>query len=246
MVSPPQPLELLSPIAAPPSSGPEKHYSGRSSWLRAGVLGANDGLISTSSLVAGVAAANVGRHALVVAGIAGLTAGAFSMAAGEYVSVSSQRDSELADLQIERDEHAADPARELEELAMVYEGRGLDPALARTVAEQLSERDPVLAHARDELGLDDQRLANPWQAAIVSALSFTIGAVLPVGVVLAVSGTSRIPVVVVATLAGLVLLGSVSARLGGASVFRACVRVVIGGSLALAASLLIGKLTTGM
>jgi vacuolar iron transporter family protein len=224
----------------------ERHYSGRSSWLRAGVLGANDGLISTSSLVAGVAAANIGRHALVVAGFAGLTAGAFSMAAGEYVSVSSQRDSELADLQIERDEHAADPARELNELATLYVKRGLDPFLAQTVAQQLSARDPVMAHARDELGLDDQRLANPWQAATVSAISFTIGAIVPVVVVLLVNGTSRIPVVVGATLAGLVLLGSISARLGGASVLRACVRVVLGGSLALAASLLIGKLTTGI
>jgi vacuolar iron transporter family protein len=241
-----QSFQLLTPNSGRAAKGSEQHFSGRSSWLRAGVLGANDGLISTSSLVAGVAAANVGRHALVVAGIAGLTAGAFSMAAGEYVSVSSQRDSELADLRIERNEHAADPARELAELSALYEQRGLDPALSRSVAEQLSAKDPVLAHARDELGLDDQRLANPWQAAIVSAISFSIGAIVPVVVVLAVSGKSRIPIVVGATLAGLVLLGSVSARLGGASVLRACVRVVIGGSLALAASLLIGKLTTGI
>jgi vacuolar iron transporter family protein len=229
-----------------PSGKPERHYAGRSSWLRAGVLGANDGLISTSSLIAGVAAANAIRQTLLIAGIAGLTAGAFSMAAGEYVSVSSQRDSELADLTIERKEHRENPELELDELAAIYERRGLDAALAKEVARKLSQADPVGAHARDELGIDDQHLANPWQAAIVSALSFTVGAAVPVAVVAVVAGSSRIPAVVVVTLVGLIALGSLSARLGGAPVIRAAVRVVIGGSLALAASLAIGKLTSGI
>jgi vacuolar iron transporter family protein len=229
-----------------PAGKPERHYAGRSSWLRAGVLGANDGLISTSSLIAGVAAANATRQTLLIAGIAGLTAGAFSMAAGEYVSVSSQRDSELADLTIERKEHRENPELELDELAAIYERRGLDAVLAKEVARKLSQADPVGAHARDELGIDDQNLANPWQAAIVSALSFTVGAAVPVAVVAAVASSGRIPAVVVVTLVGLIALGSLSARLGGAPVIRAAVRVVIGGSLALAASLAIGNLTSGI
>lgn len=165
------------------------------------------------------------------------------MAAGEYVSVSSQRDSELADLDIERRELASDPNRELDELAQVYELRGLDPALARTVAVQLSRKDPLLAHARDELGIDQQRLANPWQAAMVSALAFSLGAILPVIVVLSTSTKTRAAVLVSVTLIGLVCLGSIGARLGGAPRRKAAIRVVLGGSLALVAAVGIGKLT---
>jgi vacuolar iron transporter family protein len=218
----------------------ERHFAGRSSWIRAGVLGANDGLVSTASLIVGVAAANVSRSAILIAGIAGLTAGAFSMAAGEYVSVSSQRDSERADLEIERNELATDPERELNELAEVYQAKGLDPELAHIVAVKLSAIDPLRAHASDELGIDPNRLANPWQAAIVSALSFTLGAVLPVLVVLVATARSRTPALFVVTLASLVALGSVGARLGGAPLGRAAIRVVVGGTLALAASIVIG------
>jgi vacuolar iron transporter family protein len=236
-------LRLADPVEPRLSeTPPERHFAGRSSWIRAGVLGANDGLISTGSLIAGVAASNASRSAILTAGIAGLTAGAFSMAAGEYGSVSSQRDTEMADLEMERGELAGHPGRELEELAQIYHARGLDRDLARTVATQLSKVDPLRAHARDELGIELQRLANPWQAAIVSALSFTIGAILPVLVVLATSSKARTPALLAVTIGGLVALGSLSARLGGAHRGRAVIRVVFGGSLALAASLLIGNL----
>ncbi len=220
----------------------ERHLAGRSAWIRAGVLGANDGLVSTSSLIAGVGAANVSRSAILIAGIAGWTAGSFSMAAGEYVSVSSQRDSELADLAIERKELADDPVSELAELTAVYRSRGLDQALAEAVATKLSEADPLAAHARDELGIDQARLANPWQAAIVSAATFTVGAILPVLVVVFTSKSTRMPMLVIATLAGLLGLGSVGARLGGARIGRAAFRVVVGGSLALIASIVVGYL----
>jgi vacuolar iron transporter family protein len=234
-------MGIRSSMPSPlPAGTKEKHFAGRSSWIRAGVLGANDGLISTSSLIVGVAAANVSRSAILIAGIAGLTAGAFSMAAGEYVSVSSQRDSERADLAIERKELADDPARELEELAEVYRLKGLDAELAYKVAVKLSETDPLKAHARDELGIDETRLANPWQAAIVSALTFTFGAILPVLVVLVASTRSRTPALLVITVAGLVGLGTTGARLGGAPVGRAAIRVVVGGLLALGASIIIG------
>jgi vacuolar iron transporter family protein len=236
---PTPPTDPVSPT--PLASPPEQHFAGRSSWIRAGVLGANDGLISTASLIVGVAAANATRSAILVAGIAGLTAGAFSMAAGEYVSVSSQRDSEIADLEMERGELKKHPNRELEELAQIYQSRGLDVALARMVAIQLTNVDPLHAHARDELGIDLHRLANPWQAAIVSALSFTFGAVLPVLVILATSTKTRTLALLAVTLGGLVALGSLSARLGGAPAGKAVIRVVLGGSLALAASLLIGN-----
>ena len=229
------------PGRAAPSPG-EQHFADRSAWIRAGVLGANDGLVSTSSLIAGVGAANVSRSATLIAGIAALTAGAFSMAAGEYVSVSSQRDSERADLAIERRELSDDPLRELAELTEVYRARGLDYPLAHLVATKLSAADPLAAHARDELGIDEQRLANPWQAAIVSAASFTLGAILPVLVVLIASTRMRMPAIVVCTLVGLIVLGSFSARLGGAPIRRAALRVVIGGALALTASLGVGYL----
>ena len=221
----------------------EHHLSGRAAWLRAAVLGANDGLISTASLIVGVAGANSSRSAILVAGIAGLTAGALSMAAGEYVSVSSQRDTERADLDRERSELAVEPEAELAELASIYERRGLSPALARQVAVELSQHDRLRIHAREELGFDIATLAKPVQASAVSALSFTVGALLPILIVGIAPASSRLPLTVAATLIGLVILGLVGARLGGAPPLRAAIRVLIGGTLALAIALGIGRLT---
>jgi vacuolar iron transporter family protein len=221
----------------------EHHLSGRAAWLRAAVLGANDGLISTASLMVGVAGANSSRSAILVAGIAGLTAGALSMAAGEYVSVSSQRDTERADLDRERSELAVEPEAELAELASIYERRGLSPGLARQVAVELSQHDRLPIHAREELGFDIATLAKPVQASAVSALSFTVGALLPVLIVAIAPASSRLPLTVAATLIGLVILGLVGARLGGAPPLRAAIRVLIGGTLALSIALGIGRLT---
>ena len=221
----------------------ERHLGGRAAWLRAAVLGANDGLISTASLIVGVAAADNTRSAILVAGIAGLTAGALSMAAGEYVSVSSQLDTERADLARERAELAASPEAELDELADIYERRGLRPELARQVAVELSQHDQLAIHARDELGFDVNALARPVQASVVSALSFISGALLPVIIVAAAPASIRMATTVAATLAGLVLLGAVGAGLGGAPRGRASLRVLIGGALALAIALGIGRLT---
>jgi len=223
--------------------GAERHRSGRAAWLRAAVLGANDGLISTASLIVGVAAANNSRSAILVAGIAGLTAGALSMAAGEYVSVSSQLDTERADLARENAELSAAPDAELDELTGIYERRGLSPRIARQVAVELSKRDRLPIHARDELGIDIAALARPVQASLVSALSFISGALLPVLIVALVPSSARMPITIAATLCGLVLLGSVGARLGGAPSGRAAVRVLIGGVLALAIALGIGHIT---
>lgn len=227
----------------PIHSAAERHLGRRAAWLRAGVLGANDGLISTASLMVGVAAADSGRTAVLVAGIAGLTAGALSMAAGEYVSVSSQRDTERADLERERRELAADPEAEREELARIYRDRGLSDRLAQQVADELSQQDPLRVHARDELGFDIDALANPTQAAVVSASSFVVGAVVPIIIVAVASAALRVPVTMLVTLVGLATLGAVGARLGGAPRRRAALRVVIGGTLALAISLAIGRLT---
>jgi VIT1/CCC1 family predicted Fe2+/Mn2+ transporter len=227
----------------PDHAAAERHLGGRAAWLRAAVLGANDGLISTASLMVGVAAADSSRTAILVAGIAGLTAGALSMAAGEYVSVSSQRDTERADLERERRELAADPAAEREELVRIYRDRGLSEPLARQVAVELSEGDAIRVHARDELGFDIDALANPVQAATVSASSFVVGAIVPIIVVALASSAWRVALTVLVTLAGLVALGATGARLGGAPQRRAAVRVLIGGSLALAISLAIGRLT---
>jgi VIT1/CCC1 family predicted Fe2+/Mn2+ transporter len=207
------------------------------------VLGANDGLISTASLVVGVAAADNSRSALLIAGVAGLTAGALSMAAGEYVSVSSQLDTERADLARERAELVADPATELDELTEIYERRGLSKPLARQVAVELSEHDRLAIHARDELGVDVQALARPGQASAVSALSFVSGALLPVLVIAFAPASIRMAVTVMATLVGLVVLGIVGARLGGAPPARAALRVLIGGTLALTIALGIGRIT---
>lgn len=221
----------------------ERHVTGRGAWLRAAVLGANDGLVSTSSLVIGVAAADSTRTAILVAGIAGLTAGALSMAAGEYVSVSSQRDSERADLERERIELEHFPEAERAELAQIYERRGLGPDLAAQVADELSKHDRLAVHAREELGIVIDDLARPVQAASVSAVSFVAGAVLPVVVVAASSDSLRIPLTVAITLLGLVVLGTVGARLGGAPGHRGAVRVLVGGALALLVAVLIGSAT---
>lgn len=221
----------------------ERHRNGRAAWLRAGVLGANDGLISTASLMVGVAAADSPRTAILVAGIAGLTAGALSMAAGEYVSVSSQRDSERADLERERKELEESPEAERKELAMLYRKRGLSAELAEKVADELSQLDRLTVHARDELGIDLTALANPLQAALASALSFVLGASVPIAVVLISSAALRVPATIAVTLFGLVTLGTVAAHLGGAPKRRAALRVLIGGVLALLISLAIGRLT---
>jgi VIT1/CCC1 family predicted Fe2+/Mn2+ transporter len=228
-----------------PAHPAEPHLGSVSSklnWLRAGVLGANDGIVSTAGIVVGVAAASVARAPILTAGVAGLVAGAVSMALGEYVSVSTQRDTEQALLSKERRELRDDPAAELDELAALYEARGLSAATARTVAEELTDHDPVAAHAEVELGIDPEELTNPWQAALSSALSFTVGALLPVIAILAPPTTWRIPVTVVAVLVALVITGAVSAGLGGAPKGRAVVRNVVGGGLALAITYAIGHL----
>ena len=220
----------------------ETHRSGRGGWLRAAVLGANDGILSTAGLVVGVAAADASRAAVLTAGVAGLVAGALSMAAGEYVSVSSQRDAELADLRVERRELEEDPEGELAELAGIYAARGLEPDLALRVAEQLSAGDRLAAHARDELGLAADALARPFQAAWTSALSFTAGAALPLAAIAATPGTARIPVTAGVTLIALAALGALGARLGGAAVGRAAARVAAWGAAAMALTGAIGAL----
>jgi VIT1/CCC1 family predicted Fe2+/Mn2+ transporter len=216
--------------------------SARLNWLRAGVLGANDGIVSTAGIVVGVAAATVARSPIMTAGIAGLAAGAVSMALGEYVSVSAQRDTERALLQKERRELRTDPAAELDELAALLEGKGLSPATARIAAEELTDRDPMAAHADIELGFDAANLTNPWQAALSSACAFSIGALLPLIAILAAPVPLRIPVTVVAVLLALVITGVVSAGLGGAPKHLAALRNFFGGGLALTVTYLIGHL----
>ncbi len=218
----------------------ERHLSHREGWLRAAVLGANDGILSTAGLVLGVAASGASVSAVATAGLAGVAAGALSMAAGEYVSVSSQRDTERADLALERRELETDPEGELDELARIHEERGLSPALARQVAIELSAGDRLTAHARDELGIDEGDLAQPVQAAWSSALAFTLGAVLPLVAIVAPPDAARVPVTVVVTLLGLAVLGGVGARLGGAPVVRAAVRVCAWGAAAMALTSAIG------
>ena len=227
----------------------EPHHSGvgsRLNWLRAGVLGANDGIVSTAGIVVGVAAATVERGPIFTAGIAALAAGALSMAVGEYVSVSTQRDTEKALLNKERRELDTQPAAELEELAALYEAKGLSPATARTVAEELTDHDAFAAHIDVELGIDPEELTNPWQAAISSALAFTVGAILPLLAILLPPPSMRIPITFVGVLAALAFTGWISARLGGASVGRAIQRVVIGGALAMAITFGIGHLVGGV
>ena len=220
----------------------ETHLSGREGWLRAAVLGANDGILSTAGLVLGVAAAGASVAAIATAGSAGLGAGALSMAAGEYVSVSSQRDAQLADLALERRELAEDPAGELEELAGIYRARGLDPALAHRVAEGLTRGDALQAHARDELGITDTRMARPLQAAWTSALAFSLGAVVPLLSLTLTPAGVRVPLTVVLTLISLAILGGIGARLGGAPVARAALRVSVWGAVAMALTSAIGAL----
>jgi vacuolar iron transporter family protein len=218
----------------------ERHLSHREGWLRAAVLGANDGILSTAGLVLGVAASGATVSAIATAGLAGVAAGALSMAAGEYVSVSSQRDAERADLALERRELAADPEGELDELARIHQARGLSPALARRVAIELSSGDRLAAHARDELGIDEGDLARPVQAAWSSALAFTAGAVLPLVAIVAPPDGARVPVTVLATLVGLAVLGAAGARLGGAPMLRAAARVCAWGAAAMALTSAIG------
>lgn len=218
------------------------HLSHRSNWLRAAVLGANDGILSTASLVLGVAASGASGGAIITAGIAGLVAGALSMAAGEYVSVSSQRDAEQADIRLEERGLRRDPDGELRELAAIYEQRGLKPALADEVALAMSRRGALEAHTRDELGLDATRLARPVQAAWTSALSFAAGAALPLLALAAMPSSARIGVTVAVTLIALGLLGDVGARLGGAPRGRAAIRVVAWGAVAMTITAGIGAL----
>ena len=220
----------------------ERHQAGRLGWLRAAVLGANDGIVSTASLIVGVAAASTSTHAILLAGVAALVAGAMSMAAGEYVSVSAQSDSEAADLARERRELAEETESEQDELTRIYIGRGLEPALARKVALQLMAHDALGAHARDELGITEHMTAKPLQAAMASAASFAAGAALPLIVVMLSPVSALIPATVSASLIGLVILGVVSARTGGARPLRAALRVLIWGGLAMGITATVGRL----
>jgi VIT1/CCC1 family predicted Fe2+/Mn2+ transporter len=220
----------------------EWHRTQRIGWLRAAVLGANDGIVSTASLVLGVAAAHASHGSIMVAGIAGLVAGAMSMAAGEYVSVRSQADSEEAALDLERAELKADDQGERRELTAIYVGRGVEPVLARQVAEQLMAHDALAAHARDELGISETMSARPIQAALTSAASFAAGAALPLLVVAMVAAPALIPAVSVTSLAFLALLGGLAARVGGARVAVGAMRVTFWGALAMALTAGVGAL----
>lgn len=220
----------------------EQHRTSRVGGLRAAVLGANDGIVSTASLIIGVAAAEADQSGVVIAGIAGLVAGAMSMAAGEYVSVYSQADTERADIERETKELKADPDGELMELAGIYVGRGLDPKLAREVAEQLTAHDALAAHARDELGISEELKARPVQAAVFSAVSFAVGAALPLVIAVLLSGRYLIPAVAVSSLILLAALGALAARTGGAGIVKGAVRVLFWGAMAMAATAAVGKL----
>jgi VIT1/CCC1 family predicted Fe2+/Mn2+ transporter len=214
----------------------------RIGWLRAAVLGANDGLVSTSSLVVGVAAAGTGRTEVLIAGLAGLVAGAMSMAAGEYVSVSSQTDAEQADLAREKKELAETPDAELEELTRIYEARGLTRDLAEQVAVQLTDRDALGSHASDELGISETVTAHPIQAALVSAMTFAVGAVVPLLVAMLAPPSQIVAFVAIATLLSLAMLGGLGATAGGAGILRGAVRVTFWGALAMAATALVGSI----
>jgi VIT1/CCC1 family predicted Fe2+/Mn2+ transporter len=220
----------------------EIHRSQRAGWLRAAVLGADDAIVSTASLMIGVAASAASKDSILISGIAGLVAGAMSMAVGEYVSVSSQRDAEQADIELEQHELEKQPRAELDELTLIYVHRGLDKELARRVAEQLSARDRLGAHLRDELGIDPQALARPVQAAWISALSFASFATLPIAALLAAPASGRMPAIAGLSLLSLGALGALGAWLGGAPVARAALRVCLGGGLAMAVSAGIGKI----
>lgn len=220
----------------------ERHLVSRIGWLRAAVLGANDGIVSTASLIVGVAAASAASADVLVAGSAGLVAGAMSMAAGEYVSVSSQSDTEQADLARERAELANQPALETEELTQIYVKRGLEPALARQVADQLMAKDALGAHAQDELGISEITAARPIQAALTSAATFSVGAALPLAMVLVTPQAYLVPAVSVASLLFLALLGAIGAKAGGANVVKATARVTFWGAFAMALTAGIGAL----
>jgi VIT1/CCC1 family predicted Fe2+/Mn2+ transporter len=220
----------------------ERHWSHREGWLRAAVLGSDDAIVSTASLMIGVAASASSKTATLVAGVAGLVAGAMSMAVGEYVSVSSQRDTEKADIAVEKRELAEDPEAELKELAGIYAKRGLDGELAMKVAQQLSAHDQLGAHLRDELQIDRDALARPLQAAWISAASFSLFAAIPIVALLLAPAVVRLPVIAAVSLACLAGLGAIGAHLGGAPRGRAALRVALGGSLAMAVTAAIGRL----
>jgi VIT1/CCC1 family predicted Fe2+/Mn2+ transporter len=226
----------------------EMHRSGRVGWLRAAVLGSDDAIVSTASLMIGVAAASASKQAIMIAGVAGLVAGAMSMAVGEYVSVSSQRDAEQADIGRENQELATEPQAELQELALIYEKRGLGKELAMKVAQQLSAHDRLGAHLRDELGIDQASLARPMQAAWISAASFAFFATIPIAALLVAPASLRIPLIAVLCLVSLAALGAFGGYLGGAPLGRASLRVTLGGALAMGVTALIGRIlgiTTG-
>jgi VIT1/CCC1 family predicted Fe2+/Mn2+ transporter len=225
-----------------PTPHVETHRSGRAAWLRAAVLGSDDAIVSVSSLMIGVAASSASKSEILIAGVAGLVAGAMSMAAGEYVSVSSQRDAEEADIAREKAELAHEPQAELNELTMIYVRRGLDPSLARTVAEQLSARDRLGAHMRDELGIEEASRARPVQAAGISASSFATSAVIPIVGHLLAPATFRIPIIAALSLLSLAALGAFGGHLGGASRVRAALRVTVGGALAMGVTAAVGRI----
>ena len=221
---------------------PETHKSHRIGWLRAAVLGANDGIVSTASLIVGIAAANTSKEAIVLAGVAGLVAGGMSMAAGEYVSVSSQADTERADLALEKDALENKPQEEQEELAKIYEQRGLEPELASQVAVQLMKHDALGAHARDEIGISEISNANPLQAAFSSALTFTLGAALPLLAAWIMPLENLIWAVTLSSLLFLAFLGGLAAFAGGASLLKGAVRVTFWGALAMALTAGVGQI----
>lgn len=223
----------------------EQHKSHRANWLRATVLGANDGIVSTASLMLGVSAAQASTSLILTAGIAGLAAGALSMAAGEYVSVSSQRDSEEADIAIERRSLQANPDEELAELAHIYVHRGLEPQMAQQVAEALHAHDAESAHLRDELGIDRDSLVSPTQASLASAISFSLGAVVPIIAALVAPSHHEAWSIVILSLIALAISGGIGAYIGGGHRLRASARVLIGGGAAMAITALIGHLIGG-
>ncbi|HQY98601.1 MAG TPA: VIT family protein [Propionicimonas sp.] len=236
------PLAGDDPAAYQTNEAASGSHHGRLNSLRAAVLGANDGIVSTAGIVIGVAGATLDPFPILTAGIAGLTAGALSMAVGEYVSVSAQRDTEKALLETERRELAEMPDEEMAELAGMYERKGLDADLARQVVEQLHARDALAAHAETELGINPNALANPWVAAVASAASFAIGSILPLLAIVFAPADAKIPVTVAAVVAALILTGYLSARVGGTPIGRAIARNVIGGLLAMGVTYWIGRL----
>jgi len=227
---------------AVPKNQVEMHRSGRAGWLRAAVLGSDDAIVSTASLMIGVAASSASKGTILVVGVAGLVAGSMSMAVGEFVSVSSQRDAEQADIEREKRELATQPQSELQELAMIYVNRGLERGLAMKVAEQLSARDRLGAHMLDELGIRETSLSRPMQAAWISAASFALFAVVPIAALLAAPAVLRIPMIATLSLGSLAALGAFGGHLGGAPVGRAALRVTLGGALAMAVTAAIGRI----